>query len=196
MVNLYPPDSRPFGLSYEEHIIKDWKRNLSIPVDKNPMEDKSGERVTYGVDTNSPVLYLSGNSGGSTERTCRVPSGLGVFISICDAVYSEAEKAGASTEELHTLARKDQDNVTNVSLKINGKDIADLEKYRFHTNPFDVVIPDNAVYGLRSGPSKAVADGYYVITEPLTPGNYTIVTNANISEPAWNSEVKYNLVVE
>jgi hypothetical protein len=195
MANIYPPESKPFGISYEEHIVKDWKRNLSIPVDKNPMEDQSGERVTYGVDQNSPVLYLSGNSGGSSERTCKIPSGLGVFISVCDAVYSEAEKPGASIEELHTLARKDQDNA-KVSLKINGEDIANLEKYRFHTDPFDVIIPDKALFGLRPGPTKAVADGFYVITQPLNAGNYTIVTKANISEPAWQSEVKYNVVVE
>jgi hypothetical protein len=195
MANFFPPESKPFGQSYEEHIIKDWKRNLSIPVDKNPLEDNSGQRATYGVDPNSPVLYLSGNIGGTTERTIKVPPGLGVFISVCDAVYSEAEKPGSSTEELDAMAKKDQDNA-DVSLKINGEDIPDLKKYRFHTNPFDVVIPDNSVYRLRPGPSKAVADGYYVITEPLTAGNYTIVTKANISEPKWNSEVKYNLVVE
>lgn len=195
MINIYPRESRPFGLSYEEHIVKDWKRNLSIPVDKNPMEDKSGERVTYGVDQNSQVVYLSGNSGGSNERTCKIARGLGVFISVCDAVYSEAEKPGSSTEELHTLARKDQDNA-KVSLKINDEDVAEIGKYRFHTDPFDVVIPDNALFGLRPGPSKAVADGFYVITEPLNAGNYTVVTKANISEPAWQSEVKYNLVVE
>ena len=116
MANIFPPESKPFGLTYEEHIIKDWKRNLSIPVDKNPLEDKSGERVTYGVDPNSQLLYLSGNTGGTTERTCRVPSGLGVFISVCDAVYSEAEKPGSSTQDLHTMAKKDQDNATDVSL--------------------------------------------------------------------------------
>ncbi len=195
MINIHPRDSKPFGLSYEEHIVKDWKRNLSIPLDENPMEDKSGERVTYGVDKNSPVIYLSGNTGGSSERTCKIPQGSGVFISVCDAVYSEAEKPGTSIEELHTLARKDQDNA-KVSLKINDQDFADLTKYRFHTDSFNVVIPDNALFGLRPGPSNAVADGFYVITEPLKAGKYTIVTKADISEPAWQSEVKYNLVVE
>jgi hypothetical protein len=199
MVEFHSPDSEPFGLSYEEHIVKDWKRNLTAPIDRNPMEDKTGQWSSYGVDPNSQVLYLSGNTGGTTQRTCKAPKGSGVFISICDAVYSEAEKPGSTIEDLDKLATKDQDSAYNVYLKINDEEfkLEDLKKYRFHTGPFDVVIPpEETLFGLRAGPTKAVADGYYVITEPLSAGNYTIVTKANISEPTWNSEVKYNLVVE
>jgi hypothetical protein len=199
MVDIYPPDSKAYGLTYEEHIVKDWKRNLSAPVDKNPMEDKTGQWINYGVDSNSPVLYLSGNTGGTTERNYKAPSGTGLFISIGDACYSEAEKPGSTLEGLHELAKKDQDNITNAYLKINDQEFKteDLRKYRFHTDPFDVVIPaEKSIFGLPSGPTKAVADGFYAITKPLSPGNYTIVTKATVSDPSWESEVKYNLVVE
>jgi hypothetical protein len=197
MVQFHPPDSKPFGLSYEEHIIKDWNRNLTTPIDKNPMEDKTGQWTSY--DPNTKVVYLSGNTGGNTQRTCKVPKGSGVFISICDAIYSEAEKPGSTVEDLDKLAKKDQDNAKEVYLKLDDDEfkLDDLKKYRFHTRPFDVVIPqEKTLFGLPAGPTKAVADGYYVITEPLSAGNHTIVTKANISEPTWNSEVKYNLVVE
>jgi hypothetical protein len=199
MIQFHPPDSKPFGLSYEEHIVKDWERNLTAPIDKNPMEDKTGQWTSYRVDPKSQVVYLSGNTGGTTQRTCKVPKGSGVFISICDAVYSEAEKPGSTVENLDELAKKDQDSANEVYLKINDDEfkLDDLKKYRFHTRPFDVVIPpEKTLFGLPAGPTKAVADGYYVITEPLSAGNYTIVTKANISEPTWNSEVKYDLTVE
>jgi hypothetical protein len=199
MVDIYPPDSKPYGLAYQEHIIKDWKRNLSTPIDKNPMEDKSGQWTNSGVASNSPILYLSGNTGGTTERTYKAPSGVGLFVSIGDACYSQAEKPGSNVEDLHELAKKDQDNTTNAYLKINDQEFKteDLKKYRFHTEPFDAEIPaEKAIFGLPGGPTKAVADGYYVITSPLTPGNYTIVTKATVSDPSWDSEVKYNLVVE
>lgn len=199
MVDIYPPDSKPYGLTYEEHIVKDWKRNLSTPANQNPMEDKTGQWINYGVDSNSPVLYLSGNTGGTTERNYKARSGVGLFISICDACYSEAEKPGSTIEDLHELAKKDQDNTKNAYLKINDQEFKteDLRKYRFHTAPFDVVIPaEKSIFGLSGGPTKAVADGFYALTKPLSPGNYTIVTKGTVSDPVWNSEVKYNLVVE
>jgi len=198
MVDLFDPNSKPYGLSYEEHIIKDWKRNLSTPIDKNPMEDKTGERTFYGSEPNSQLVYLSGNSGGSTERNFKVRSGLGCFISVGDAVYSEGEKPGSTVEQLQALAKQDQDNVTDVSLKIDDQEFnsEDLKKYRFHTGEFDVEFPQNALFGARPGHSKAVADGYYVITKPLNQGKHTIITKMTVSEPTWNSEVKYNLEVE
>jgi len=185
IVELFDPDSRPYGLSYEEHIIKDWKQNLSTPIDKSPMEDKTGERTFYGSDPNSPLVYLSRNSGGSTERNCKVRSGVGCFISVGDAVYSEGEKPGSTVEQLQALPIQDQDNATDVFLKIDDQEFnfEDLNKYRFHTGEFDVEFPQNALFGARPGHSKAAADGYYVITKPLSPGKHTIITKMTVSEP-------------
>jgi len=195
MVDIFEPESNPYNQTYEEHIINDWKRNLSLPVDENPMEDKTGERIY--VETNPPLIYLSGNSGGTTERTCKIGSNVGCFISIGDAVYSEGEKPGSTVDELHAQAKKDQDNVTDLYLKIDDQEFnfEDLKKYRFHTKDFEVQFPENALFGAKPGPSKAVADGFYVITKGFSTGKHTIVTRASVSEPLWNSEVQYNLEV-
>ena len=196
MVDIFEPNDTPYGMTYEAHIIKDWQRNLSLPVGKTPLQDKTGE-TTYGVGTDSPLIYLSGNDGGTTERTCKIGSGVGCFVSICDAVYSEGEKPGSTVDQLSALAKKDQDNVTDLYLEIDGQKFSseDLKKYRFHTSEFEVQFPENALFGAKPGSSKAVADGYYVITKGFTPGPHTIVTRASVSEPSWNSEVKYNLEV-
>ena len=37
-----------------------------------------------------------------------------------------------------------------------------------------VNFPSNSIFGATEGKSKAVADGYYVVTK-LAPGNYTIL---------------------
>ena len=88
-------------------------------------------------------------------------------------------------------------------LKIDDKEFKDLKNYRFHTSAFDVTFPNKAVFGARSGPSKVVADGYYVITSPLAPGNYSIITKGSLvnKEPKgmdsiYATEVKYNLIVK
>ena len=58
----------------------------------------------------------------------------------------------------------------------------DLIKYRTHTDAFNVVFPDNAIYGvIKGGPSKAVADGFYIITKPLAKGTYPIHFKSSLS---------------
>jgi hypothetical protein len=44
-------------------------------------------------------------------------------------------------------------------------------KYRIPTD-FEATFPKYALFGATEGISKAVADGYYVITEPLKKGTY------------------------
>ncbi len=196
MVDIFDPKSNPYGRTYEEHIIGDWSRNLSLPLDENPMEDNTGERI-HGVSTNSPLVYLSGNTGGTSVRNCGIKSGVGCFISIGDAVYSQGEKPGSTVGELHALAKQDQDNVTDLYLKIDDKEFKfeDLKAYRFHTKDFEVNFPQNGLFSAKPGPSKAVVDGYYVITKGFDRGKHTIVTKASVSDPSWNSEVTYNLEV-
>ena len=47
-----------------------------------------------------------------------------------------------------------------------------IERY---TEPFNVVFPDNPAFGvLEGGPSKTVADGFYILTESLPKGNHTV----------------------
>jgi hypothetical protein len=208
MVEFFPPNSKPYGLSYEEHIMKYWKRILSIPTNENPATDTTGERCTFRQDPhNSSVFYLSGSTEPTVVRSCKIPAGSSLFISVNDVEASEAEKPGASIEDLHNIARNDEDHATTATLIINDQvfDMKDLKDYRFHTKDFDATFPDNGLFGVNSGQSsKVVADGYYVITNPLPSGKYTIQTKAAVTyspntqgqENNWASDVTYHLVVE
>jgi hypothetical protein len=65
---------------------------LSLPIDQNPMEDKTGEKCTFGQESSeSPVFYLAGNTGGFSSITCKIKAGLGVFIPIITVEASQAE---------------------------------------------------------------------------------------------------------
>jgi hypothetical protein len=53
------------------------------------------------------------------------------------------------------------------------------------------------------GPSKVAADGYYILTEPLQQGNYTIHFKSSLScldpgcaEPNFAQDIKYNIIAE
>ena len=119
---------------------------------------------------------LAHNNGGISERVCKVPAGKGLFIPVMEVETSDKEIPNASVEDLASSSKKDQDSVNSLYLKIDDKEYKyeNLTKYRTHTDPFEVVFPDKGIYGvLEGGVSKAVADGFYIITEPLTKGNHT-----------------------
>jgi hypothetical protein len=206
-VNIFPPGSKPYGLSYAEHAENFWKWMISIPADKSPRNDPTGERCAYGQsNTNSSVFYLSANTGGKSERACTVPAGKALLIPVMQVEWSDKEAPGASAEELHTSAKKDQDSVNSLYLKIGDKEYnyQDILKYRTHTNAFDVVFPDNGIFGVtEGGHSKAVADGFYIVTEPLTRGNYTIHFKSSLlsqdpgaQEPNFAQDILYKITAE
>jgi hypothetical protein len=197
-VNIIAPGSNPYGLTYEQHVENFWKWLLPLPKDLNPWNDPDGHNCASGQSgSNSSVFYLSGNGGGVSERTCKVPAGKGLFIPVSPMETSDKEAPNSSVEQLHNIAKNDQDSVTSLYLKIDDKEYSrqDLEGYRTDTKDFEVVFPKNAIFGASEGPSKAVADGYYVITEPLEKGNHTIVYKSSLSLP-FAQDITYNIIAE
>lgn len=81
---------------------------------------------------------------------------------------------------------------------------SDLVKYRTQADAFNVVFPDNGIFGvIKGGPSKAVADGFYIITKPLAKGTYPIhfkssllYQEADCSEPNFAQDIKYNIIAQ
>ena len=206
-VNIFPPGSKPYGLTFGEHQKNFWKWLLEIPANESPLNDRTGEKCANGQsNTNSSVFYLSMNNGGISERTCKVPVGKGLLIPVMQVEWSDKEAPGASVEELHKSAKKDQDSVNSLYLKIGDKEYKyeDLIKYRTHTDVFEVAFPDNGIFGvIEGGLSKVVADGFYIITEPLIKGNYSIHFKSSLicpdpgcAEPNFAQDIKYNIVAE
>jgi hypothetical protein len=206
-LSIFPPDSKPYGLTYDEHVQNFWKWLLSIPSSENPLDDKTGDKCAASqTSSNSSVFYLSGGEG-KVERTCTVPAGKGLLIPVMLVEQSDKEIPRASVEVLTNAAKQDQDGVNSLYLKIDNEEYTynDLLKYRIQpTEPFQVIFPDNGIFGVADGgPSQAVADGWYIISEPLTPGNHTVHFRSSLScpdvgciEPAFAMDVKYNIIAK
>ena len=175
--------------------------------DDRAVKETIGKKCTNGqVNSNSSVFYLSHNSGGRSERVCDVPAGKGLLIPVMEVEVSEKEVPGSTEEDLHSAETKDQDSVNSLYLKVDDKEYSyeDLLKYRTHTNVFDVVFPDNGIYGvMEGGPSKAVADGFYILTEPLPAGNHTvhfksslICADPDCADPNYVQDVQYKILAK
>jgi len=182
-LGIFPQNSKPFGLSYEDHIKNYWKFAVKFPNENNPWTDKTGEMCRNGQESiNSSIFYLPSGGGGNFERVCKIPAGVGIFIPVLVGEMSLLEaKNGTKSEDLPLLAKADQGNMHVFSLSIGDKkyDSEDLKKYGFLTNLFNLTFPKENLFGVVIPSNKttmAAADGYYVITEPLAKGTYIINT--------------------
>jgi hypothetical protein len=204
-LNIFPPEAKPYGLTYADHIKNFWKWILKIPSNQNPNNDATGAKCTTGQqNTNSSVFYLAPNNGGTSQRTCKVPAGKGLFIPVMPMEASDKELPKASVADLSKSAKDDQDHVNSLYLKIGDKEynFQDLNKYRTRTDGFDAVFPDNGIFGvIKGGASKAVADGRYIITEPLAKGTYNIHFKSSLIDPSnpntnFAQDITYNVIAE
>ena len=74
----------------------------------------------YGTEFRKFIIfYLTGGSGGNTERTCTIPTGLGFFIPMIEVEASTGEVPGVTIQYLHQISKTDQDNVKSLVLRIN-----------------------------------------------------------------------------
>jgi hypothetical protein len=206
-VNIFTPKELPFGETYEAHIKKFWKWILELPKYKNPWYDETGTICTREQPAKSKLFYLGGNGGGRIEgwnRTCTVPSGKGLFIPVLVVAVSQKDFPHKNIQELSKIAKKDQDSVTNLYLKIDSKQYDDKElgKYRTRTGKFSVTFPENAIFETSKGDAEVVTDGHYIITDKLSKGNHIVHYKSSLTcwsdglEPKFAQDIKYSLIVE
>ena len=205
VLKLYYSGMATLSKPNEQQVVKFWQLILETPTNQNPMTDSSGGLSLHGQDPSNNPLYLSGNTGGNNTRNIPnpIPSGREIFIAVNPVVVTEVEaKAKNTSADLRKLASDDEDSATKANLTINGE-VHDLKtlNFRVPTEPFNVTLPPEALWGASPpGTSKAVADGYYAITNALTPGNYKIDIDAEVSNSfeksaPWQSKVTYNFKV-
>jgi hypothetical protein len=208
VVKIFPPDSKPYGLSYTEHVKNYWKFLASIPASITPMTDMTGERCIAGQMDNASVFYLAG-SGAKIQkepRICNIPSGHGImFMAGSSIMNSIAESPGSTIDELNEAAKQDSAEAKDLYVEINGQQKytnADIRKFQVNTGEMKVEFPKNGdgIFGVsQPGSTKAVADGFYMITEPLKPGIYDIhIKGINMDGKIkiGHTDLKYHLIVK
>lgn len=207
-LNIFSPGSNPYGLAYDKHVENFAKWVLGITAEDNPVNDQTGEKCANGQsNSNASVFYLAFNDGGVSERVCKVPAGKGLFIPVAENQFTYKDYSEATTpDDLKAASKKDMDSFNSLYLKIgdNEYNFDELRKYRTPTDVFDVNYADKGLYGVvEGGPTKAAADGYIVITEPLQEGNYTVHYKSSLlcldpdcAIPNFAQDIKYTIIAE
>ena len=218
---VYPSDSLPAGKSYEQWAAKWWQWQQSIPLSQNPVYDLDG---TYcGVSQHGPVWFLAGTNGSDpATRSCTIPRNKLIFFPIINYLNDYPcpfpgfqPGPGQDLEQFLTIGysvnsgvRQTIDHVTALSVSLDGQPVQnltlppELSAYRatspfffFHADPslspFDPCLP---------GAWSAVADGYWVMLNPLSRGNHVLTFSGTETWPPPGSPftvtVTYNLSVQ
>ena len=203
---VFPSGSKPYGKSYGEWSAEWWKWAYSIPADRNPLFDETGELAGEGQD--GQVFYLAGvfNVSGSATRSVQVPPGKALLFPLINIEWDNhcpPVDPPMSEAQLLDIVNDNLDLVTDLTCEVDGAEVPDLFSYRVTSPSFDVVFPDNNLFQLfgcdhiTAGTySGFVSGGYYVMLAPLPKGPHTIHFGGSVGDPPFFTlDITYNLLV-
>jgi hypothetical protein len=173
---IYNINSYPHGKDYEEWITLWWKWLISIPKEKSPAFDSTGDLCSISQG-NPHVWFLAGTFGEHPAyRKCTVPSGKALLFPVINYECSFADAPSIrSEEELEEKCRQEMDQVGDMNASLDGKKI-NIHNYRVHSRCFTVDIPPNNCLGAVSGITRIASDGYWLFIAPLSPGNHVLTS--------------------
>ena len=155
----------------------------------SPVSDTTG--ALCAAKQEGVVWFLAMSDGTqAVERACAVPAGKTLFVPI----VSTMERSGNREPDCESMARIAADNITHrvsgLSMTVDGRVVDNLPAYRAATR-------ECFALGLRQVPRAAartaVADGYYVMLNPLPAGAHTIVVGARYDNAALSTTYRLDV---
>jgi hypothetical protein len=195
---VLPPNSRPYGVSYQEWVARYWQRLLSLPVDaasfSAPLSDgQSGQVWLLASPLGSPP---------SATLNFSIPAGKAMLLSPLTYWVDNANCPSFTdftVDELRAQASAVWSLVSETSCTIDGVTVPGLTNpqdspYLFDSTVFSYTLPDHDTYptvlfgatcianGTTIGP--AVAEGEFLMIQPLPVGQHIIHTTAVLGPAA------------
>ena len=193
---IYSHAEMPFGKTWEEWTGDWWKWLISIPKDKNPAIDATGEKFDSNQSHHN-VVFLAGTFGGFAERSHVISSGNSILFPIINFTTSYHEQPLIKSEsELRYCAKKDMDDIVYKKASIDGFELQQNEICRVQSSVFDLTYPENNVSGLPVGTTSAISDGYWVFLKRLLPGMHDIYAAGSCSSGKTAVKIIWHLKVE
>jgi hypothetical protein len=193
-LELYAPDSMPFGETYAEWTARWWVWVLSIPKTENPLVDENGKNCAN--NQSGPVWFLAGTLKGPAERSCTIPADKAILLPVINYEASVAEGDGTTDEELGARAKFEMDQITNMQAMISGTNINELKQYRIQSPPFNVTLPVDNVLGLPAQTTRMVSEGYWLFLKPFEAGMYDLYSFGSCLAGRIKIGVSYHLTIE
>jgi hypothetical protein len=170
---VFSVDSNPHGQSYAEWTAKWWIWALSIPLENNPIKDDMNRY--YKLNQSGPVWFLAGTGQGTVHKRCTISRDKAILAPILNYGATLADEPTVrSEEELVSLAKREMDEISNLNVTVDKRELTGLQRFRVRSPVFDIVLPQNSLFGGTPGPTRGVADGYWLFLKPMNIGIHTI----------------------
>jgi len=181
---IYPPNAKPFGMTYGEWSGAWWQWALSIPAKAYPPMDPDGAQC--GTLQRGQVWFLAGTGAGSVTRTCTIPSGRAILIPIinylndypCPEPPPFQPAPGQSIDAfLAAGAAQVVDFVDLLEAELDGRPVVNLTTFRARspligfTAAANLQVFDSCITG---SPQLGVSDGYWIMLKPPSVGTHTL----------------------
>ncbi len=191
-----PPPYKPLGRSYSEWSKKWYEWVQFIRKDVNPATDSTG--MNCSSNQRGPVWFLAGTTGVEAKRSCTVPAGKDIFLSIINEMSSTAQY-GKTGQDLIMHCNHIIDQVTHKEVIFDGQILkgVDLDAYKVQTEVFNILLPNDNLCGLQPGFTDVVCGGYWIMIkkEALSVGKHQIHSHGEQVD-SFRSEVTYELTIE
>jgi len=201
----------PGGRIYDKLSVAWWKYALEQPNATNPLLDPTGAGCRTGQSGRVFFLVGTAGTGQTTKDDCTVPSGKQLYFPLVNAFDVHTPGDGLDTPELvwHDLQVTLGFRVDSLFATVDGEPVANLDPttspYRACAGPstgcaaaFSLDLASENLFGLPAGRYEpAVADGFYLLLPPLTPGHHTITFggSGNLGG-SFSQSVVYHLTVK
>jgi hypothetical protein len=198
-IELFTPDSKPYGKTYGEWTVNWWQWALSTPSSINPVVDKSGIYASVN-QPDADVWFLAGKFGTEDkhlpERRCIIPFGRAILFPIINCEANPLEYPQLKSElDIVDHVLKDENNIVRKECYVNGEQVP-IERIQSDPPTFPITInEDNALDVKGGGCTMAAADGYWVFLKPLSKGEYTISFAGACENGRLNSGANYHLKI-
>jgi len=202
-----PPNSLPFGASYEQWGAAWWQWVFSLHnnVPLNPLRTIGDVDCSYGQF--GRVWFLVGTvTSGTTARSCQIPTGTWLFFPVFNAWSDNVAVSPPVTIKTLKAQAASYVEVSELHASVDGVKVHKLFAYRAASAPFGYTVPalDNmAQYFGADIPGKdwpttfvfpAASDGYWLMLEPLPLGLHTI-TFGGTSKNGFQIDITYTITV-
>jgi hypothetical protein len=202
--DVLPPDAVVGGMTIGEWSAEWHQWAFSCPTNANPLTDTTGFNA-FNCQPGGPVFFLAGVPFGSAApvtRSIPIPEGKYLFFPVLSAYAGDPGDPPSVEERREALANL-LTQVGGLHASIDSVPVPNLEDHRATSPAFDFEFfsADNIAslkYG--SGVSNLVedlvADGFYLMVEPLPAGEHAIRFGGSIGPPFNHSiDVTYHLTV-
>jgi hypothetical protein len=188
---LYPTNSAPFGVPYNEWIVRWWQWDMYIPVDKHPNTDYTPEKCGIGQNDTSPVWYLAVpfTEEQQAERTCTIPKDKAIITALLSGECDLSDPRITSDEVMKQCATEGNDYGT-IQVLLDGVDLKyDMKQNRVMSDFFNITLPENNIFSSPAGTFRAIVEGFFLFLKPLTPGEHELKFKVSVLNP---TKTEYN----